>query len=115
MKTRRSALAVAFAGVMALAAVPAFAHDVLYPGTVLDVQADRLHVRTVDPESKAEVRLWFTVTKDTRVKRGDAVVSFADAKIARDERVVVVVNHDAETKGVATEVRLAARSPVRPE
>jgi hypothetical protein len=89
-----------------------FAHDVLYPGTVLSVEAERLHVKTVDPESKKDLNLWFAVTRDTRVKRGDRVVTYADAKIAKDERIVVVVNHDAEVKNVATELRLAATSGV---
>lgn len=85
------------------------AHDVLYPGTVLEVQADKLHVKTVDPESKEDVQLWFTVTADTKVKRGDTPTTYAGARIVKDERIVVVVNHDAEVKGVATELRLAAR------
>lgn len=91
------------------AGVTTLAHDVLYPGTVLEVQPDKLHVKTVDPDSKQEVRLWFTVTADTKVKRGDAPTTYAAAAIVKDERIVVVVNHDAETKGVATELRLAAR------
>jgi hypothetical protein len=89
-----------------------FAHDVLYPGTVLGVEAERLHVKTVDTESKKELNLWFAVTRDTRVKRGDRILTYAEAKIAKDERIVVVVNHDAEVKNVATELRLAATSGV---
>lgn len=87
-----------------------FAHDVLYPGAVLVVEAERLQVKTVDPDTKKDLTLWFAVTRDTRVKRGDRIVTYADAKIAKDERIVVVVNHDAEVKNVATELRLAATS-----
>jgi hypothetical protein len=82
---------------------------VLYPGTVLRVEPERLQVKTVDPDTKRDVNLWFTITKDTNVKRGDALVPYADAKIAKDERIVVVVNHDAEGRNVATELRLAVR------
>jgi hypothetical protein len=89
-----------------------FAHDVLYPGTVLTVEAERLQVKAVDPETKQDLTLWFTVTRDTKVKRGDRIVTYAEAKIARDERIVVVVNHDAAVKNVATELRLAASSAV---
>lgn len=85
-----------------------FAHDVLYPGTVLTVEAERLQVKTVDPDTKEALTLWFAVTEDTRVKRGDRIVTYAEAKIAKDERIVVVVNHDAEARNVATELRLAA-------
>lgn len=86
------------------------AHDVLYPGTVLAVEAERLQVKTTDPESREELTLWFGVSKETRVKRGDDVISFADARIQKDERVVVVINHEETgSETVATELRLAAR------
>lgn len=88
------------------------AHDVLYPGTVLNVEPERLQVRTIDAETKKDLTLWFAVTQDTRVKRGDRIVTYAAAKIAKDERIVVVVNHDAEGTNVATELRLAATSGV---
>ncbi|MEZ5318130.1 MAG: hypothetical protein R2752_12070 [Vicinamibacterales bacterium] len=87
-----------------------WAHDVLYPGTVLAVEAAKLHVKTVDPETKKDVNLWFTITDKTRVKRGDTVVTYAAAKIAKDERIVVVVNHEeGGSDTVATELRLAAK------
>jgi hypothetical protein len=86
-----------------------YAHEVIYQGTVLAVEADKLHVRTVDPEAKTPTDRWFTVTADTRVRRGDRVVTYASAAIVKDERIVVVVNHEAEVENVATELRLAAR------
>jgi len=97
--------------VLLIVAMPAIiaAHDVPYPGTVLSVEAERVQVKTIDPESKKEVSLWFAVTGDTMVRRGDRRVTYADAKIAKDERIVVVVNHDAEVKNVAIEIRLAAQ------
>jgi hypothetical protein len=100
--------AAVFVGVIAAAGV-LYAHDVLYPGTVLAVETEKLHVKAVDPETKKEVNLWFTVTAATKVKRGDALVTYATAGITKDERIVVVVDHDAEVKNVATELRLAAR------
>ncbi len=99
---------------LTLAGAVLSAHDVLYPGTVLAVEAERLHVKTVDPETKKDVTIWFAVTKHTKVKRGDKQIAYADAKIAKDERIVVVVNHDAEVKNVATELRLAARGAAPP-
>jgi hypothetical protein len=89
-----------------------FAHDVLYPGTVLTVEAERLQVKTIDAETKKDLTLWFAVTKATKVKRGDRIVTYAKAMIAKGERIVVVVNHDAKVKNVATELRLAAPSGV---
>ena len=86
-----------------------FAHDMFYRRDVLRVESDRLQVRTVDASTKKEEAVTFSVTRDTKVKRGDRVVPFSDAAISSGERVVVVVNHDATVKNVATEVRLAAK------
>lgn len=111
MKGRRH-LTIRLAAMLALAvAAPAVvsAHDVLYPGTVLSVQAARIRVQTVDPDTRKERKIWFAVTKDTKVKRAEARTTYTDAKIVKDERIVVVVDHDAETGNVATELRLAAR------
>jgi len=108
----RSTLLVAIAATIALVLVGSAAleaHDVLYPGTVLRIEPGRLQVKTVEPETKKDVDLWFTIGKDTRVKRGDTLVPYADAKIAKDERIVVVVSHDAEGTDSVTELRLAAR------
>jgi hypothetical protein len=87
--------------------VAAFAHDVPYAGTVVLLEAGQLHVRTVDASTKKQEAITFGLTRDTKVKRGDRVVSLAEAAIAVGERVVVIVNHDAAVKNVATEVRLA--------
>lgn len=110
MKRRMACVLIAtvFVGAIAGAGV-LYAHDVLYPGTVLAVETERLQVKIIDAETKGEVSLWFAVTRDTKVKRGDTIVLYAEARIGKDERVVVVVNHDAEVKNVATELRLAAR------
>jgi len=85
------------------------AHDVLYRGTVLAVQPTKLQVKTIDEKTKNEEPVWFTVSGATKVKRGDKVVPYGDANIADGERIVVVVNHDAEVKMLATELRLAAK------
>ena len=43
------------------------------------------------------------------MKRGDKAVALAAAAITKGERIVVIVDHDAETKMLAKEVRLAAK------
>jgi hypothetical protein len=58
----------------------AWAHDVLYQGTVLAVESTKVHVRTVDEKSKKEENIWFTVTRGTKVKRGDLSVEPAAAR-----------------------------------
>jgi len=94
---------------MALAvSTVASAHEVTYLGTTLAVEATRVQVRAIDPETKKEQTFWFVVNKDTKVKRADIVMSYAEAKIMKGERIAVVVDHDAATKMLAIEIRLAA-------
>jgi len=83
------------------------AHEVMYRGTVVEVQASKIAVKTTDDKTKKTETVWLAVNKDTKVKRGDVPVPYGEAHIAKDERIVVIVNHDAETKMLATEIRLA--------
>ncbi len=106
---RFSRLVVAALGVLMLTAVLVRAHPMTYQGTVMVVESARVQVKTVDPMTKKEGPIWFVVTKDTKVMRGDKTVTFADAKIAKDERIVVIVDMDADTKNLAEEIRLAAK------
>jgi hypothetical protein len=109
VKTITATVSLAAMILVVAAATVVHAHDVFYPGTVLSVGTDTLRVNTIDAKTNKEENLAFTVTKDTIVKRGDTTVAFADAKIIAGERIVVVVDHDAATKNVATVLRLAAR------
>ena len=84
------------------------AHEMMYRGTVIEVQPAKIAVRTTDDKTKKIETMWFAVDKDTKVKRGEVLVPYGDAHFAKDERIVVIVNHDAETKMLATEIRLAA-------
>jgi len=86
------------------------AHEVTYMGSVLAVEATKVQVKTVDDKTKKEDTVWFLVDKNTKVKRGDSLVKFVDAKIAKGERIAVTINHDAATKNLATEIRLPAAS-----
>lgn len=94
--------------VVVAASTVAFAHEVTYLGITLAVEATRVQARVVDPQTKKEMNLWFVVNKDTKVTRADVVVSYAEAQIMKGERIAVVVNHDATTKMLAVEIRLAA-------
>ncbi|HKW00012.1 MAG TPA: hypothetical protein VJN96_09305 [Vicinamibacterales bacterium] len=106
----RKHLGIRVAGVVAMLLLGvsiARAHEVTYLGTVVAVEAARVQAKTTDPDTKKEVTAWFVVNTDTRVKRGDAVVSYADANIMKSERIAIVVDHDAKTKMLAVEIRLA--------
>jgi hypothetical protein len=85
------------------------AHPMTHQGTVLAIEPARIQVNTVDDKTKKEEKVWFVVNKDTKVKRGEKIVTYADAKIAVGERIVVIVDMDAKTKNLVEEIRLAAR------
>ena len=85
----------------------AWAHPMTYLGTVLAVEATRVQVRTVDETTKKAQSVWFVMDKDTTIKRGEAIVSAADAKIMKGERIAITVDADAKTKMLALEIRLA--------
>ncbi|MBA3949574.1 MAG: hypothetical protein H0X44_06450 [Acidobacteria bacterium] len=99
----------AAAAVVVLMCAPLAAHNVQHAGTVLTVAADKLQITSVNKTTKKEETVAFIIDRKTKVKRGAVVVAFADAKIAKGERIVVVVNADARIKMLATELRLAAK------
>lgn len=109
MSVRRTCWRVPVPVVLALAFASAvvWAQEVTYLGTVLAVEAARVQVNTVDEKTKQGQNVWFVIDKDTRVRRGDEIVSYADAKITKGERVAVIVDPAARTKMLAMEIRLA--------
>ena len=107
---KKSALFLA-AGMVSLVIMQSalLAHNMVTEGTVLTVAPARLEITSPNKSTKNDETVAFVIDKNTKVKRGDKVVSFTDAKIEKGERIVVVVNTDAKTKMLATEVRLQAR------
>jgi len=89
--------------------VTLLAHPMTYKGTVVAVSQATLQVRAVDDMSKKEATTTFKITAKTKVLRGDKVVTFADAKVQKDERIAVTTDMDA-TPDEALVVRLAAAS-----
>ena len=83
------------------------AHEETYKGTVVSVVAARVQVKVIDEKTKKESTMDFTITAKTKVLRGDKVVTFAEAKIQKDERIAVTVNHDVSMTD-ATVIRLVA-------
>ena len=104
-----SVIAIAIALVVFMTPDSVRAHEVTYRGTVLTVEATKLQVKTVDETTKKEASEWFNVGKATKTRRGDKLVPYADAKIMSGERIVLIVDHDAATKMLATDIRLAAK------
>ena len=79
-----------------------------YKGTVMAATASTVQVKLIDDTSKKETSATFTVTAKTKVFRGDKAISFADAKVQKDERIVVTVDHDQDGHA-ATMIRLAVQ------
>ena len=104
----RQSILIALALVVAASGLRADAQEVTYLGTVVALEAGRMHVRTVDVTTKRDDSVWFVIDRDTIVKRGDVVVSLADAKIAAGDRIAVIVDPAARVKMLAREIRLAS-------
>jgi len=91
--------------VMAVAIVAA--HEVTYKGTVISVEPAKLQVKVIDDkDDKKTTPMTFAITDKTKIFRGDIELKLADAKIVKDERVAVTINHD-EAGYKALEIRLA--------
>jgi hypothetical protein len=128
--TRRSVLSavavvVVAACLVVAAGVAIDAHEVTYKGTVISVAAMKIAVDVIQdapagqddrgqtapktpPKSPKTTPMTFAVDGKTRIYRGDTAMSMTDAKIQKDERVAVTVDHD-EAGMRAVEIRLAAR------
>jgi hypothetical protein len=93
--------------IMGSASAKVLAHDETFKGTVIATEAAKLKVNVIDDKTKKESAMEFVITAKTKILRGDKVVKFADAKIAKGERIAVTVDHD-ESMTDATVIRLAA-------
>lgn len=93
--------------VMAAAAtVTLMAHPMTYKGTVVAVAKNSLQVYAMDDMTKKASTMTFKVNEKTKVRRGKTLVTFADARIQKDERIAVTVNTD-RAPDAALEIRLA--------
>jgi len=90
-----------------MSGITLLAHEETYKGTVVSVATAKIQVKVIDEKTKKESTMDFTITAKTKVLRGEKVVAFADAKIQKDERIAVTVNHDVSMTD-ATVIRLAA-------
>jgi hypothetical protein len=85
----------------------AAAHDIIVKGTVARVEPTRIQIRT-GAEKPDEPPAWIPIERTTVIKRGEKVVSFADARIRVDERVVAIIDHPDKGPSRTKEIRLAA-------
>lgn len=83
------------------------AHEETYKGTVISTKSAKVRISVVDVKTTKASTMEFVVTAKTKVLRGDKVVKFSDARIKKDERIAVTVNHDVSMTN-AVVIRLAA-------
>lgn len=99
-----------------LFAIPAtpWAHEVTYEGTVAAVEPNRyaasdgVLARLELKVSDRKRTMIVDITQYTRLRRGNSTVSFAEARIQKDEPVAVTISDEEPDKG-ALEIRLAAQ------
>jgi hypothetical protein len=98
---------------LALAAVLGarlLAHELTVRGTVGAIERARIQVKPIaeKPTDKpAEKPAWYPIDEKTAIKRGDKTLTFDEAKIKVDERVVVIVDHPDKGPMKTKEIRLA--------
>lgn len=82
MKKSALFLAAAMASLV-LAQSALLAHDMLTDGTVLTVAPAKLEITSPNKSTKKDETVAFVIDKNTKIKRGDKAVAYADAKIER--------------------------------
>lgn len=82
-------------------------HEVTYMGTVTALGDGSIDAMVLDSRSGAESPMTFRLTAETKVYRGDDIVSISEAGIEVGERLAVTVNVDVPGNSALT-VRLAA-------
>lgn len=84
------------------------AHQVTYKGTVISAAATALRVSVVDEKTKKVSPMSFTLDNETKILRGDTLVTFQAARIERNEKIAVTIDHDVDEE-LAIVVRLDER------
>ena len=104
---KRTALLVALLALSLAALAPLFAHEETYKGTVISTTKAKVQISVIDEKTKKVSSMEFAITSKTKVLRGEKLVKFSDARIKKDERIAVTVNHDKSMTD-AVVIRLAA-------
>lgn len=105
MRTRTVLSVVALLAVLALA--PVLAHQETHKGTVIALEKPGVRVDVLDPKTKKTTARLFEIDAETRILRGDTVLTLATAKIQQGEAIAVTVDHDID-EHLALVIRLGA-------
>jgi hypothetical protein len=94
-----------------LAGASVLAHEVTYKGTVVSIRTGtivKIVVNVINEKTKKAAVMTFDVDDETKILRGDVVVTFAAADIHKDEAIAVTVNLD-DSETLADVIRLSAK------
>jgi hypothetical protein len=82
------------------------AHEIIVRGTVAAIEKTRIQIKTGE-EKNGQAPAWYPIDAATRIKRGETIVTFEQARIKVDERVVAIVDHPDKGPMKTKEIRLA--------
>ncbi|HEX5069781.1 MAG TPA: hypothetical protein VFV78_06145 [Vicinamibacterales bacterium] len=77
-----------------VASTAVFAHG--FEGTVVSATPAAITISVVDESTKKASPMTFDIGKQTKIQRGTKVVSFADAKIEKGEKVSIEIDHELD-------------------
>jgi len=95
--------------VLSLAGASVLAHEVTYKGTVVSATPTSVKVNVVNEKTKKVTLEAFEIDPHTKILRGDVVVTFANARIQKDEQIAVTVNLDDGGECYAEVIRLPVK------
>ena len=72
------------------------AHQVTFKGTVVSVEKTSVKITVVDEKTKKPVQKSFDFDKETKILRGDKLVSIEQARIVKGDKIAVTIDHDVD-------------------
>ena len=98
--------AVVIAAAIGTVAVTVGAHEVIVRGTVAAIEKTRVQIKTGE-EKADQTPQWYPIDSETKIKRGEKIVTFEQARIKVNERAVVILDHPDKGPTKTKEIRLA--------
>ena len=90
-----------------MSSIPVFAHEETHKGTVIALEKTGVRMNVVDPKTKKTEARLFEIDKETKILRGDTLLTLATAKFVKGEAIAVTVDHDVD-EHLALVIRLGA-------
>jgi len=72
------------------------AHQVTFKGTVVSADKTSVKITVVDEKTKKPVQKSFDFDKETKILRGDKLVSIEQARIVKGDKISVTIDHDVD-------------------